>query len=304
MQEKTAEQTGDGHDLKGMMLGLAGVTIFSVTLPATTIALVELGPVAVGLGRAILAAVVAGAILLFTRQKVPSKRDLGRLFVIAMGIVIGFPLFATIAMQTVPAAHGGVMLGILPLATAIAGTLVSGDRPSGRFWLMGLVGSGLVIAFAALDGATNGGWGVSLGDLWLLIAVLSAATGYALGGTLSRRLGGWQVICWALVVSLPVLIPAVFVYRSEISFDLSYATWAAFVYVALFSQLFGFFFWNRGLAIGGVARVGQTQLLQPFLTILFSVWLLGEALSATTVVFALLIVATVAISKRMPIAAK
>ena len=301
MTEKTRAAPQE-HEMQGMVLGFIGVAIFSVTLPATTIALVELGPVAVGLGRAILAAVVAGAILLFSRQKLPSRADLGRLFVIALGIVIGFPLFATIAMQTVPAAHGGVMLGILPLATAIAGTLISGDRPSLGFWLVGLIGSALVITFAALDGARNGGWGISLGDLWLFIAVLSAATGYALGGTLSRRLGGWQVICWALVVSLPVLIPAVFVYRSEISFDLSYATWGAFIYVALFSQLFGFFFWNRGLAMGGIARVGQTQLLQPFLTILFSVWLVGEALNLTTVAFAVLIVGTVALGKRMPIA--
>lgn len=300
MKNQTATAADDHHELKGMLLGLGGVTIFAVTLPATTLALAELGPVMVGLGRAVISAVVAIGFLLWFRVPVPSRADLGRLFLIALGIVIGFPMCMTIAMQTVPASHGGVMLGILPLATTVFGALVAGDRPSAGFWLVGALGSGLVVTFAVLDGAD----GLSAGDLWLLVAVVSASSGYALGGTLSRRLGGWQVICWTLVVSLPVLLPVVAVYWDQMSLDLSLTTWAAFLYVALFSQLFGFFFWNRGLAIGGVARVGQVQLLQPFLTIGFSAVLVGEYITPMTLVFAALIVATVAIGRRMSVRRK
>ncbi len=295
-----ADKQKHGDETRGMALGVLGVVIFSVTLPATRVALVELDPVIVGLGRAVLAGIFAGVILLATRQPWPSRRDIGHLIVVALGVVIGFPLFSAIAMQSVPASHGGVMLGILPLATAACGALVARERPSRGFWLVGCFGSALVAVFASVDAVG----GIGTGDLWLVAAVIAAAIGYAWGGVLSRKLGSWQVICWALIISQPVLVPIVLLSVPDFPATLTTSTWVAFLYVALCSQLIGFFAWNRGLAMGGVARVSQTQLLQPFLTIVFAMLLLGEALDAMTLLFAAGIVATVALGRRMPISHK
>ncbi|MBI2585998.1 MAG: DMT family transporter [Rhodospirillales bacterium] len=283
-------------DIKGLSLGFVGVAIFSVTLPATRIALTGFDAVTVGLGRAIVAAAVAAVILTVTRQPWP-RRHWKRLLVVGLGVVVGFPLFASIAMESVPATHGGVVLGVLPLATSAAGALFCGERPSLGFWLLALLGSALVVGFAALQGAGA----LQAADLWLLAAVVSAGTGYAIGGELSRHIGGWQVICWALVVTLPVVVPPVLWVLPAVAWDAPATAWAAFLYVALFSQLIGFFAWNRGLAIGGVARVSQVQLLQLFMTLGFAALLAGETVDATTLAFAVAVVATVAAGRRMPV---
>ena len=243
------------------------------------------------------AGVVAGALLLLLRVPVPSKRDVLRLTGVALGVVAGFPLLSAWAMQTVPASHGGVVLGVLPIATAVAATLVSGERPSGAFWLVGLLGGFLVVSYSLYQGAGH----FALGDIALLGAVASASFGYAMGGTLSRRLGGWQVICWALVISLPFIVVPAWVWRPTDISVISVEGWGAFLYLALVSQLFGFFFWNQGLALGGVARVSQTQLLQPFVTLFGSALLLGESIGVITVVFTILVVIVVAVGKRMPV---
>ena len=283
-------------DIKGMALGLIGVAIFSVTLPATRIALTGFDAVTVGLGRAVIAAAVAAVILAVTRQPWPGMYW-KKLLVVGLGVVVGFPLFASIAMVSVPATHGAVVLGVLPLATSAAGALFCGERPSLGFWLLALVGSALVIGFAVLQGAGA----LQAADLWLLAAVVSAGTGYAVGGDLARRLGGWQVICWALVVSLPVIVPPVLWVLPAVAWDAPATAWAGFLYVALFSQLIGFFAWNRGLAIGGVARVSQVQLLQLFMTLGFAALLAGETVDAMTLAFAVAVVATVAAGRRMPV---
>ncbi len=280
-----------------MLLGFIGVAVFSLTLPATRIAVVEMDPVVVGLGRAILAAFVALAILLVTRQRLPRPAEWRSLVVVALGVVLGFPLLSAWAMQSVPAAHGGVVLGILPLATAMAGAVMLRERPSGRFWFWSLLGGGAVVAFSLL----RGGGSIGAGHLALLASVVCAAIGYAEGAKLTRTLGGWQVICWALVLSAPFLAVPVGLSVAEHGMSGSPATWAAFLYVALFSQLFGFFAWNRGLAIGGVARVSQVQLLQTFLTIAASALLLGEAIDAMTIGFAVFVVVVVAIGRRQPV---
>ena len=285
------------NETKGMMFGLLGVTAFGLTLPATRFVVAYLDPVFIGLGRAVVAALVAAMLLVFAGGAIPSKRQFVHLGITALGVVVGFPVLSAWAMQTVPASHGGVVLGLLPLATAIAGVLISKEHPSSGFWLSGIIGSALVVVYALLQGVG----GLELGDLALFGAVVAAAIGYAVGGRLSRELGGWQVICWALVVSFPfILIPAI-MQAPQAGLALPLSVWLGFLYLALVSQLAGFFFWNKGLALGGVARVSQTQLLQPFVTIVASVLLIHEALDATTIVFALLVVTTVAVNRTMPI---
>jgi drug/metabolite transporter (DMT)-like permease len=282
---------------KGLALGFVGVAVFSLTLPATRLAMADSDPVVFGLGRSLVAGAVAAAILLATRQRRPRGSEWRALALVAAGVIFGFPLLSAWGMQRVPAAHGGVVLGILPLATAMAGAVILRERPSPGFWLMALLGGGAVVAFSLL----RGGGSLSLGHLALLGSVACAAVGYAEGARLSRSLGGWQVICWALVIAFPLLLLPVVPTVLAQGLPGSPASWAAFAYVALFSQLFGFFAWYRGLVLGGVARVSQVQLLQTFMTIGASALLLGESIDALTLGFAVFVVASVAVGRKMPV---
>lgn len=283
-------------EIKGMILGVIGVAIFSLTLPVTRIALAGgLDVITVGLGRAVVAAVVAAVILWASRQPIPPRRYWRRLVVAGMLLVIGFPLSMSIAMQSLPASHGGIVLGVLPFTTTLAAAILCGERPSPGFWVVALIGSGAVVAFAVIEG----GGEMQAADLWMLAAAVSAGTGYALSGELSRALGGWQVICWSLVACVPLIVPPVAWVWSDIHWQASWPVWTAFGYVALFSQLIGFFAWNRGLALGGISRVGQVQLLQLFMTLAGSWVLLGEEIGPLTMLFAVCIVGTVALSRRM-----
>jgi drug/metabolite transporter (DMT)-like permease len=285
------------NESKGMLLGLLGVIAFGLTLPATRYVVPYLDPVFIGLGRAVLAAFFAALLLLITRQPIPDKYQFCKLLVIASGVVVGFPVLSAWAMQTVPSSHGGVVLGILPLATAVAGVLISSERPSPGFWLSGAAGCAAVVVYSLRDGAGS----FQPGDLALLGAVASAGVGYAVGGQLSREIGGWQVICWALVIALPFIALPAWIQAPENGLNIPVNIWMGFLYLALVSQLLGFFLWNKGLALGGIARVSQAQLVQPFVTIVASAILINEAIEAVTVIFALLVVSIVAIGKRMPI---
>ena len=283
---------------KGMFLGLVGVVSFGLTLPATRFIIPYFEPVFIGLGRAVIASFVAALLLIATKQTRPSKNQFYQLLVVASGVVVGFPILSAWAMQTVPASHGGVVLGVLPLATAIVGSVVSNEKPSVAFWICGIVGSAVVIAYSLLQGVGE----FQTGDFFLLGAIVSAATGYALGGKLSKEIGGWQVICWALVISFPfIIVPAWLEAPKEAVGSLPLNVLLSFLYLALVSQLFGFFFWNKGLALGGVARVSQTQLLQPIVTLVASALLINETINVQTIVFATLVIVTVAIGKKMPI---
>lgn len=287
------------RETHGMLLGVLGVAIFSLTLPTTRLALAELDAYTLFFGRIALAALPACALLLITRQKRPTARQLRDLALVVVGVIIGFPLFSILAMETVPASHGGVVIGILPLATAMAGTLFTADRPSLGFWLTGALGSALVVAFALLHGGAGGFAG---GDLFLLLAIVAAAMGYAVGAHLSQELGGWQTISWALALSLVPAAAGFVLNGSAASLAAaSLPSWLCFLYLAFFSQFLGFFAWYRGLAMGGIARVGQTQLLQPFLTLLAAAFLLAEPLEPLTAAFAALVVGVVAIGRRMPV---
>ena len=286
-----------GRDASGEMAGLVyggiGIVLFGLTLPATRLAVASLDAVFVGLGRGVAAAMVAAIILLVTGETVPRRRDWPWLAVTSAGVVIGFPLFATLAMQWLPAAHGGGVLAFLPLATAAAAALFNGERPG--FWFWSFLGALIVLVFMLLR---SGSARVQMADLLLVAATLCAATGYATGGRLSRHLGGWQVICWSLVIGAPVLLLAVVTGAGKINWDASATAWGGFFYVALFSQLIGFFAWYRGLALGGVARIGQLQLFQPFVTLAASALVLSEAVGWMEGGFALAVMATVAAGRR------
>lgn len=288
------------NETKGMLLGIIGVSAFGLTLPATRIAVPYLDPIFIGLGRAVLAALVAAILLFQFRERVPNAKQIYQLAIVALGVVVGFPVFSSWAMQYVPAAHGGVVLGVLPLATAVAAVLIGNERPSFSFWLVSVLGSCLVIIYALIQGSG----GIHMADIALLGAVLSAAIGYAVGAKLSKDIGGWQVICWALVLAFPFIIIPAISYAPESLSNIPVKGYASFLYLALVSQLFAFFVWYKGLALGGIARVSQTQLLQPFITLLVSALFLGEVIDTETMVFVFLVVSSVWIGERMPIRVK
>lgn len=282
---------------KGMLLGLITVFLFGLTLPATRFIANDLNPIFIGLGRAVVAAIVAIFILFITQQNLPNKKQVVQLMFIGMGVILGFPVLTAYAMQTVPASHGGVVLALLPLATALAGTFIAHERPSIGFWLASLLGSILVLVFSLYDSEGSLLWG----DFILLLAVISAAIGYALGAQLAKQIGGWQVICWALVIALPFIIIPAYLYAPSNFDKLTPLIWLNFFYLALVSQLFGFFVWYKALALGGIARVSQIQLIQPFYTIIVASFLLGEALSIMTIGFTLSVISIVYLGKKMPI---
>lgn len=281
----------------GLLYGLLGVIAFSGTLPATRIAVTNLDPTFVGLGRALVAALLAAVLLRITKQPIPPRKYWRSLAIVAAGVIVGFPLLSAWAMHKLPASHGAIVIGILPLGTAIAGALRAGERPSSGFWVASILGSAAVVSFAVITG--NGT--IQFADIALVGAVISAALGYAEGGKLARKLGGWQVICWSLVLAAPILtVPIAFVVLQHGVSASPYA-WLGFGYVSVVSMFLGFFAWYHGLAIGGIVRVGQVQLLQPFLTIFFSALLLGEKINLVTMTTAVIVVLSVAIGRKQSI---
>lgn len=291
---------GLSAETRGMLLGLAGVAIFSLTLPFTRMAVADLPPAFVALGRALVAALLACAWLAWKRVPWPPRAALASLAVVSAGCVIGFPWLTSIALRTLPASHGAVLVGILPLATALISAFRGNEKPSTGFWLMAVLGAALVVGFAL----RQSGGSLHLADLLMLGAVLLGAAGYAEGGRLSRSLGGEQVICWALVLSAPLLAPLV-VWLSwpqrEAIAAAGPAAWTGFAYVSAMSMLVGFFFWYRGMALGGIARVGQVQLVQPFLTLAGAAALLGEPLALSHFGFALAVIGVVAAGRKMQV---
>ena len=284
-------------ETKGIFLGFIGITIFSLTLPATRYIAPYFDPIFIGLGRASIAALFAAVILLIFKQAIPNKQQLKLLTITTMGVVIGFPVLTSWAMQTVHASHAGVVIALIPLMTAVIARFISGERPSFAFWLLSIIGATLVASYALLQGNLS----FQIGDLLLIAGSILGALGYAVGGSLSQELGGWQVICWALVISFPfIIIPTLITQPDSFNKIPSFA-WLNFLYLALMSQLLGFFFWYKGLAIGGIARVSQTQLAQPFLTIIASALFLGESIDATTLIFAVAVISIIAISRKIPI---
>jgi drug/metabolite transporter (DMT)-like permease len=282
---------------RGMLLGLIGVIAFSLTLPATRAAVASLDPLFVSSGRAVVAALLAAIFLWLGKHRKPTKAEFKSLLIVASGVVFGFPFFTAWAMRYTSASHGGVVLGILPLATAAAGAIFSRERPSKAFWFAAVTGSALVVSFSLMR--SHGA--LQLTDLALVAAVIFAAVGYAVGAQLAKTLGGLQVISWALVVALPfTFVPAIL--TAPASFVLPGSVWIGFIYASVVSQYLGFLPWYRGLALGGTARVGQTQLLQPFFTLFAAALLLHETVDAITIGFALLVFVVVAFGRKLSVA--
>lgn len=263
----------------GWINGFIGVVIFSGSLPATRVAVLQLDPVFLTVTRAAIAGVLALGLLLIFRERRPSGRDLVSLTVVALGVVVGFPLLTALALQHVTSAHSIVFVGLLPLATAIFGVVRGGERPKPAFWVFSMLGSALVAGFALLQGLAAS----PVGDALMFAAIVVCGLGYAEGARLSRTLGGWQVISWALVLSLPAMIALALLYRPLSFSEVGSAAWLSLAYVSLFSMLIGFVFWNRGLAQGGIAAVGQLQLLQPFFGLALAATLLDEPVTSTMI---------------------
>ncbi|MEL6750684.1 MAG: DMT family transporter [Pseudomonadota bacterium] len=285
--------------LLGALLGLTGVLIFSGTLPATRFAVATFDPVFITFTRALLATIAAIICLKALKRPFP-KTHWKELVFVGATMIYGFPGLMALAMLTVPSAHGGVIMGILPLGTAVFAVLLTGERPSALFWLVGLAGAAVITLFAFRDGE---GFGLVAGDIWLLLAAIIASSGYVVSGRLTAFMPGWEVICWALILWGPVALVG-----TILSFDGAYlaaesAQIGAMLYLGLGSMFLGFFFFNAGMKLGGIARVGQLQLMQTFFTLAIAGLILGERVTLETWSFAAVVIALVVAGQRARISA-
>ncbi|KQO13896.1 multidrug DMT transporter permease [Acidovorax sp. Leaf76] len=294
------------QEREALVWGLVGVTLFAATLPMTRLAVgpvdaPQLSPWFVTFGRAAVAGLLSVAYLAWQRGRgqlnVPRRAEWPLLGVTAFGVIVGFPLFLALALRHVPSTHGAVVTALLPLSTAVLGALWYRQRPSAGFWVCAVVGSGLVLGFMAWRA---GGFYLGAANIYLIIAMTTGAFGYIGGARLTPSLGAEQAICWVLALSLPLTLPVACWFAPAVPGAVSTMAWTGFAYVALFSMWIGFFAWYRALALGAV-RVSQIQLVQPFLSLLFAVPLLGERLDLMTACFALAVIATVFVGKKMPV---
>jgi drug/metabolite transporter (DMT)-like permease len=278
----------------GVALGALGVVIFSFSLPATKLAVGGLDPWFVAFGRAAVAGLLAIGVLRATRAPRPSVAQWRSLAIVSLGVIVGFPLGTSLALEQLPSAHGAVVIGFLPAATAVMAVLRAGERPSPGFWAAAAAGFAAVVAFAAARGAH----GIQLADGYMLASVVLCGLGYAEGGRLSRELGGAQTICWALVLSLPLTVATATAAALTTHQSGGTDAWLGFAYVSVFSMFLGFFAWYAGLARGGVAKVGQIQLAQPVLTLGWAALVLGESVGGAELVTAFVVVACVVATQR------
>ena len=286
---KTLDPTTDGW-----LCGFAGMLIFSGSLPATRLAVQTLDPLFLTVLRATIAGALAIVLLFAFREARPARRELLPLAVVALGVVVGFPLLTALALRHINAAHATVFIGLLPLATALFGVLRGGERPRPMFWVFSSAGSLAVVGFALRHGVDAS----PVGDALMLGSIVVCGLGYAEGARLSKHLGGWQVISWALVLSLPVMAPLAWWLRPASFATVSAASWWGLAYVSLFSMLIGFVFWYRGLALGGIAGVGQLQLLQPFFSLALAAWLLHEHVPLAMIGVTVVVIGCVAGARR------
>ena len=278
----------------GLLLGFVGVAIFGGTLPATRIAVSAIDPLAMTALRTAIAGLCSLALLIVLRRPLPPRRLWPQLAIAMLCVSILFPFLMALGMQTVDASHGGVVLGILPIATALVAVAITHERPRPLFWVASLAGAGLVIGFAL----RQGGGAISAGDLFLFAAVAVSSIGYAFSGKLTSHMPGWEVISWVLVMALPISLPAAVLTMPADIGQIALNPWLALLYVALFSQWIGFFAWNAGMAMGGIARVSQVQLLQPFITFALAAYFNDETITPQILLFDAAVVATVAVSTR------
>jgi drug/metabolite transporter (DMT)-like permease len=280
--------------VSGWLNGLAGVVIFSGSLPATRVAVMQFDPVFLTVARAAIAGLFAVLLLLGFGGRRPARSEIVSLGIVALGVVAGFPLLTALALQYVTSAHSIVFIGLLPLATAMFAVVRGGERPKPEFWIFSLVGSAVVAGFALAQDVTAS----PTGDLLMLAAIVVCGLGYAEGAKLSRTLGGWQVISWALVLSLPVMVVLMMISMPPSFSGIETPALISLAYVSLFSMLIGFVFWYRGLAQGGIAAVGQLQLLQPFFGLALAAWLLREPVTWTMLAVTAAVIFCVAGARR------
>lgn len=280
------------------MLGFIGVACFSASLPFTRVAVREFGVIFPTFGRAVIAAGLATVTLRITRTPLPGRHLWGRMAMVVGGVVVGFPAFTGLALQHAPAGHGSVVIGLLPAATAGWSVLRTGSRPSLRYWAFAALGAGAIVVLTVARGTRD----VALGDLYLLGAIACAAVGYTEGAVISREIGGWQTISWAVVFGLTVTVPLTLIGLGPVGFDEPATAWIGLAYLGAVSMFLGFFAWYAGLAMGGIARVSQIQLLQPMLSLVWATLFLREHLDVLMVVVALVVLASVAGSRRSVIA--
>jgi drug/metabolite transporter (DMT)-like permease len=278
----------------GLVLGFVGMAIFGGTLPATRIAVSAIDPMALTALRTAIAGLCSLALLIVLRRPLPPRALWPQLAIAMLCVSVLFPFLMALAVQTVDASHGGVVLGILPIATALVAVAITHERPRPLFWIASVAGASLVVAFAL----RQGGGALSTGDLLLFAAVAVSAIGYAFSGRLTADMPGWEVISWVLVMALPISLPAAALTIPADLTQIGLKPWLALLYVALFSQWIGFFAWNAGMAMGGIARVSQVQLLQPFITFALAAFFNDETITLQILLFAAAVVATVAISTR------
>ena len=274
--------------------GLLGVIIFSGSLPATRVAVGGFSAVFLTASRAVIAALLGLALLALLRQARPKREDLTSLVIVSLGVVVGFPLLTALALQHITSAHSIVFIGMLPLATAVFAVLRGNERPKWQFWLFSILGSLTVVGFAL----SGDGAGSLVGDLLMVAAILLCGLGYAEGASLSRRLGGWQVISWALLLSLPLMLPVAVLTLPPTWTGIGVPAWIGLAYVSIFSMFVGFVFWYRGLAIGGTASVGQLQQLQPFFGLALAGLVLHEPVAWSMIAATALVVVFVAFARR------
>lgn len=293
-------------DNTALVWGLAAIAMFAATLPMTklavgTLEMPQLSPWFVTFGRAAVAGLLSVLYLAWQWQrgalKTPQGTEWLTLAITSFGVIVGFPLFLALALRAVPSTHAAVVTALLPLSTAVIGALWYRQRPSLGFWVCAVLGSALVLVFMVIRA---GGFYLGSANVLLLIAMTTGALGYIGGARLTPRLGAEQTICWALVVGLPVTLAVSAVFRPESPTQIAASAWTGFAYVALFSMWIGFFAWYRALAFDAV-RVSQIQLIQPFLSLLLAAPLVGETLEAMTLVFAMAVILTVYVGKRMPV---
>jgi drug/metabolite transporter (DMT)-like permease len=294
MQSTRGRSGSRSRGAEGFLFGALGVLAFSFTLPATRIAVGQLDSTVVGLGRAVVAAILAAVVLAVRREPLLPPAMWGRIAIVGAGVVVGFPLFSAMALKHLSSAHSAVIVGLLPIATAVLAVVRAGERPTARFWLASAAGLAAVLAFAVAEGAGT----LQGADLLVLLAVALGALGYAEGGALAREIGGWRVICWGLVATVPFIAPAVAAAIIRTGLRADPAAWVGFAYVSVISMFLGFFAWYRGMAAGGVARIAQLQLAQPILTLVWSALLVGERVGPVTVAAALLVLVSVGATQR------
>lgn len=279
---------------QGWLNGFIGVVLFSGSLPATRVAVLEFNPVFLTVARASTAGILALIVLLVFKEKRPDQKQIFSLAIVALGVVVGFPLLTALALQHITSAHSIVFLGILPMATAMFGIIRGGERPKPIFWFFSVIGSLLVIGYAVAQGLTAS----PVGNILMIVAVILCGLGYAEGAKLTKTLGGWQVISWALVLSLPIMLPLAFIYQPVLFEIISIGAWVSLAYVSLFSMFIAFIFWYKGLAQGGTATVGQLQLLQPFFGLALATLLLHEKVSIGMLAVTLGVILCVAGTKK------